>query len=521
MIGALSSRGFRPLIGRKGHSSDRDDLFFNEETQGSEGQADLNNPLQKHPPSNEISLPSTLYTTPVGGSITAYLHKWHSITKDKWVLYIVAHGYSLLFKQSPPHLPPTKDNPSHLSLLRKEALALLRKNAIEKVPPARRGQGVYSRYFLVAKMGREGVFRPILDLRLLNKYIRKQKFRMLALHQIFPQLHQGDWMCSIDLQDAYFHIPIAPKHQKFLRFRVALQHYQFRVLPFGLKSAPRVFSKCMAVVAAHLRRQRIYIYPYLDDWLLKASSPEQARSHQDIVLGVCEALGLQVNYQKSTLTPTQNLHYLGAIISTELQKVYPSEERLSSINKKCQDLLRASAPTARQVTSLLGSMASCIFIVPNARLHMRPLQEALETNWSQRTGRWEDTVRLPEVALQSLRWWMHRPHLSVGAPFHQVLPSDTLVTDASLQGWGAHLGPFQAQGLWSDKEKQYHINLLELRAVHLALKSFIPLIQGKTLLIQTDNTTTMYYLNKQGGTRSLPLSRESQAIWHWLLARGM
>lgn len=63
--------------------------------------------------------------------------------------------------------------------------------------------------------------------------------------------------------------------------------------------------------------------------------------------------------------------------------------------------------------------------------------------------------------------------------------------------------------------------MLELRGVHLALKTCYPSIQSKSILVQTDNTTTMYYLNKQGETRSRPLSLEAQAIWHMFLARQL
>ena len=76
---------------------------------------------------------------------------------------------------------------------------------------------------------------------------------MLSLHQIYPQLHQGDWMCAVDLKDAYFHIPLARKHRKFLRFVVGTTHYQYKVLPVRLKSASRTFLNCMAPVTAHLR----------------------------------------------------------------------------------------------------------------------------------------------------------------------------------------------------------------------------------------------------------------------------
>ncbi|KAJ1101769.1 hypothetical protein NDU88_006833 [Pleurodeles waltl] len=90
-----------------------------------------------------------------------------------------------------------------------------------------------------------------------------------------------DWMVSVDLQDVYFHIPILKSNRKYLRFVVGSQHYQFAVLPFGLTSAPRVFTKVM-VVAAHLRRKGIAVFPYLDDWLIKAKSPELVLHHLQV-----------------------------------------------------------------------------------------------------------------------------------------------------------------------------------------------------------------------------------------------
>lgn len=453
--------------------------------------------------------------------MTLYLDEWRKITTDKWVLRIVAEGYLLRFKSPPPSLPPTGETQRMHPLLLQEVDSLLQKNAIEIVPRPQQRQGIYSRYFLVQKRGLSEEYRPILDLRQLNRFIRKEKFRMLALHQIFPHLHQGDWMCSIDLQDAYFHIPVSPHHRRFLRFLVGPSHFQFRVLPFGLRSAPRTFSKCMAVVAAFLRKKGIFVYPYLDDWLLKAPTPSSLQIHLSCTLQLMESLGLKVNLKKSILNPTQKIHYLGASLNTASASVSPSEERFSSIQTKCHTLLHTATTTVRQVSSLLGMMASCIFIVHNARLHMRPLQQALEDQWSQTSGRWDDQIVLPQSAKDSFKWWTDRLNIMKGVPFHQEIPKQTIVTDASLVGWGAHMSHLQVQGLWSEVERGYHINFLELRAVHLALKCFLPSLGHNSILIQTDNTTTMFYLNKQGGTKSRTLSLEAQTIWHWLLKRNL
>ncbi len=72
----------------------------------------------------------------------------------------------------------------------------------------------------------------------LNAYIIHRTFRMETLSKVIKAVKPVDWLESVDLQDAYMQIPIHPKFQKFLRFKIEGQTYQYKVLPFGLASAP-------------------------------------------------------------------------------------------------------------------------------------------------------------------------------------------------------------------------------------------------------------------------------------------
>ena len=110
--------------------------------------------------------------------------------------------------------------------------------------------GFYSRYFAVPK--KDGGLRPILDLRDLNTYLNPRKFRMVTLEGIVHLLKEGDWFVVVDLKDAYFHITIHETYRKYLRLIFKDTIYQFVALPFGLSTAPRTFTKCMAPVAAYL-----------------------------------------------------------------------------------------------------------------------------------------------------------------------------------------------------------------------------------------------------------------------------
>lgn len=64
-----------------------------------------------------------------------------------------------------------------------------------------------------------------------------------------------DFLASLDLQEAYLHVPILMAHRRFLRFCFQGEHFQYWALPFGLASEPRVFIKVLVVLLAHLHLQ--------------------------------------------------------------------------------------------------------------------------------------------------------------------------------------------------------------------------------------------------------------------------
>ena len=72
---------------------------------------------------------------------------------------------------------------------------------------------------------------------------------------------RGEWFASIDLKDAYFHVPIAPHHRQFLQFAFQGHHFHFRVLPFGLSLPPRVFTRCVTAAFSPLQLRGMKILP--------------------------------------------------------------------------------------------------------------------------------------------------------------------------------------------------------------------------------------------------------------------
>ena len=124
---------------------------------------------------------------------------------------------------------------AHHPVIQKEVDELLAKGAIE---PSSGGARFYSSVFVVPK--HTGGLRPILNLKRFNCYMHIPSFKMPTLKTVRQLIQQSDYAFSIDLQDAYLHVPIVKHHHQFLHFVWHNVPYQWRVLPFGLATAPRV-----------------------------------------------------------------------------------------------------------------------------------------------------------------------------------------------------------------------------------------------------------------------------------------
>ncbi|XP_053173996.1 uncharacterized protein LOC128357652 [Scomber japonicus] len=168
---------------------------------------------------------------------------------------------------------------------------------------------------------------------------------------------------------------------------------------------------------------------------------------------------------------------------------------------------------------LLGLMASAILVVRLGRLHMREFQL-----WVASCGR--DPVRhgarrvlVTPGCVRALRHWRAPYFLTRGVPMGSVLSRTVVTTDASLTGWGGIHEGRSMRGRWSVDLQRSHINFLELSAVFLSLKHFLPSLMGHHVLVRTDNTTTVTYINRQGGLRSRQLHMLARRLILWSCGR--
>ena len=247
---------------------------------------------------------------------------------------VLRWGYQIPFRRAPTlsrdpiPLPAYAPKSIRGKALEWEVQALLNKGAIELVPLP--SSGFYSRLFVVMKAS--GAWRPVIDLSTLNLRVQQTSFKMETLQSVLVSVRPGDWMESLDLKDAYLQVSMHPDSRKFLRFMVGGgKVYQFKVLCFGLSTAPQVFTRVMAPVSAILHRMGVRLRRYLDDWLLQASSREQVLLALRTVLQLCRRLGIVVNWEKSQLVPTQQMIYLGVLLDSTAFRASPALKRVEKL----------------------------------------------------------------------------------------------------------------------------------------------------------------------------------------------
>ena len=306
---------------------------------------------------------------------------------------------------------------------------------------------------------------------------------MFTTNSVISSVQKGDYAFKIDLQDAYFHILIHPSSRKYLRFAFENKEYQFQVLPFGLNTAPQVLPRLGHTVTGYLHRQGILVIPYLDDWLIHHPDHQVLLRHQAQLINTLDLVGFILNRKKSVLDLTQDLQFLGICLRLDLGEASLPESKAWEIVACARHLSSLQVLTYSQLMSqLMGSLSRASGLIPLGRLYLRPLQRHFHSLGL--TNRFMPLRRSdPLVLANLLRHWQDLRFLTSGIPIRTFQADFTIFTDASMQGWGAHMGDFQisSSGTWTRTDRKLHINCLELKAVVSALQHWAPVLQGTRL----------------------------------------
>ena len=298
---------------------------------------------------------------------------------------------------------------------------------------------------------KSGKFRLICDMRHVNAFCDIPKFSSEDVSVLPQVMGNNERAVTLDLRDGFYHFPINPDYATYLGFRYGGAYYVWRRLPFGWSGSPYFFHKCIRAVIQYLRScHQLSVMAYVDDFLL-ASSPACISAALHVCIETMQSLGLNINYEKSCLTPASTVVYLGFNIHCATPERPPTiSVPKSKVTKLKQDIARAlKRPhiSARLLARIAGRCISMLAAVFPCKLKLRNVYRLLNS----RHG-WEDSLKWSPEAIDDLTWWVHSLD---GWNGRLLLPPATfdsqLRTDASESGWGAVLsGPERrtASGFW-------------------------------------------------------------------------
>ncbi|MEL7079416.1 MAG: reverse transcriptase domain-containing protein [Cyanobacteria bacterium J06582_2] len=362
--------------------------------------------------------------------------------------------------------------------------------------------------------------RVILDLSHLNKHIQCDTFKMTTVSQVRTLLQPLDYTSSIDLTDAFWHVPIASHFRPWLGFALGRKRYRFKVLPFGLSIAPRIFTKLVSAALCHLRLQGIQIVAYLDDLLVWSHSKETCSEHVQVALEFLTSLGFHINHKKSRLQPSQVFEWLGVQWDLVRATISLPKDKQRSAFRQVQAFRNAPLVSRREQETLAGYLNFASLVDPLLKCR---LKDVLRINRryafrSLRDKKWPCPIYLKNI----LKPWSRCTPFKKKVPLVPPPTSITIHTDASTTGWGGYISKSrQIQGQWSPLFQGFHINFLELYAVYLSLRKLRPRPHSHIHLVM-DNMTGVSCV-RRGGSRSPILNKilikifdlQIQKSWHF------
>ena len=337
------------------------------------------------------------------------------------------------------------------------------------------------------------------------------------IDSVMSLVTEGSWLASVDICQAYHGLMIRPQDRDLLQFILAGKRYRFRVLPNGLSSGPRLFTRIMKTVLAFLRvHYGIIISSYIDDTILIGSSPMEVSKAVTITVSLLQKLGFTINFSKSVLEPAQCLEYLGFTISTRTLSASIPEPKADSLVDFCKDVLFSPKVRIRSLATLIGKMVATSPGNDWAKAYTSYLQIDKTRALRRSSGQFDKMTHL-------FQFWINSIH-GANKSYAKRPVSHVVYTDASLTGWGNYdqtTGSKYGEQWELDFATNTHINVLELQAVFLALKHLGHRVSQAHIQLFVDNTTTLRCIQRGGSTQSVPCNNATRQILEYCRAQDI
>ena len=442
--------------------------------------------------SGPLAVDLTYSSISVRGRLRKFVDFWRTLEVSQFILNVIMQGYKIPFFQLPtPFAKRNNTSARENSAFVSQAVNdLLRLDLIEELackPNIINPLSVSTRS--------SGKQRLILDLRHVNQFIYKQKFKCEDLSVATQIFSRNYYLFKFDLKSGYHHVEIFPDHRKFLAFSWdfgtgVYRYFQFCVLPFGLSSAPYIFTKILKPLQKSWRSQGIPIAIFLDDGLGGGTDFVSAKVNSLMVHSDLLKSGFVPNEEKSLWEPVQIITWLGVIINTIDGTIKATDERIQKLNAGLVDLSSRPPPRkvhVRHVASVTGqiiSLSSCVG--PVARIMTRFLFSVVNSAHS-----WDNEVFLSDDSLSEIIFWKNNVVPLNGKVYWSPhsLPVKVTYSDDSNSACGAFLenSNLAFHQNWSPEESTKSSTWRELRAVSLAVEAFANHFSGFKVIWYSDN----------------------------------
>lgn len=464
------------------------------------------------------------------GKVASHLSAWAKITQDPFVLQMVG-GVNIQFTKG--ERPPDTELPSvreykfsteDSKLLSKELVSMLEKGIVEKCD-LELGE-INSPIMFRHK--KEGKIRVILNLSdSINAFVDPPHFKMENIHSALKLMRPDCWMIKIDLMDAYYSFALSEVDKKLCSFTFLEQKYRFVGVPNGYSGMPYIFTRCMRAVLAMLRSNGINCVGYLDDFAFFHSNKLTLVRQVKEVISVFDSLGFTIKLSKSQLTPVQRLDFLGFTLDSVKMEISPTVQKRKDILELCQTLKSQEVISIRTLSQLIGKLVAISVAVDCGTVFYKRMENIRNRALEKHRGDWDAKIRVGCMLIEDLDWWIK----NIGKTQKSLVPwkiTQVIYSDSSSFGWGGHSSETvglsksnrsqmpTASGVFDKGELKLHINIKELLAAFLCLKSFVKK-KGQHIKLYTDSSTTLACINKKGSSK-WKLNNLTREIYFWLMS---
>ena len=278
---------------------------------------------------------------------------------------------------------------------------------------------------MVPVVKKTGAVRICVDLKQLNKAVRREHLMLPSLDDISPNLSNAKVFSTLDAASGFWQIPLDEDSQLLTTFITPFGRYAFRRLPFGISSAPEIFQKKMSALLDGLSGVEVI----MDDILVYGRTIEEHDDRLEIVMGIINDSGLKLNTKKCTFRKHE-LTYFGHLVGADGIKPDPS---------RVKALLELSPPEniseLRMVLGMFQYLAKFVFDMSSI---MKPMTELLKSDvaWS-----WGDAQQL------SFNQTKERLATTPTLSYYDSTKSTVVSADASSFGIGAVLMQYNGDDL--------------------------------------------------------------------------